>query len=158
MGRLSAALGYWRAARTVKFSADPERINRRDYICINPAYGRDQQFIPASCTLDPLRKRIFVVDARVPQQDVSGYEYVIWGTAPASAGRIAVRTREGRVQATTFKVGPHLSARVGSKTPFEVFVAELPTEFACEAITVEAIGASPTNADRSMVGRAKLCP
>jgi hypothetical protein len=68
--------------KRVEFSANAEPIGRKNYLCLNPAYrGRGQLgiYIPASCTPNPVSRRLAVVSVEIPRQAVRGYGLVVWG-------------------------------------------------------------------------------
>ena len=133
------------SGKLVEFSGNLAHIDGKRHACVNPAYnGRGQRglYIPAICKLEPPVSRFAVRDAGQPRQGVRGYEYVIWGTAGASADVVASFT-DGTAQAAVFRVGPGL-ARDLSEPPFSLFVMELPLAAACGPVTVVANGPDAT--------------
>jgi hypothetical protein len=124
------------SAKPVEFSADYERIDGRDYVCLNPAYrgrgnrGRPSFYIPNACIREPLSIRPDVVGAEVPDQGVHGYQLVIWGIAGSSTRHVVARYNGIETEAAVFAVRRPLARAAGATRPFSVFVVELSRETA----------------------------
>src|SRR5215207_8435765 len=71
------------SGKAVEFSADDERIGRKDHVCLDPAYrGRGElgNYIPAVCVRDPVSRKPEVISVEIPRQAVRGYQLVMWGS------------------------------------------------------------------------------
>ena len=130
------------SGKRVELSGSRARIDGRSHACVDPAYGPRGRYIPGICVRAP--SRLLIRDASRPRQGVSGYAFVVWGTAPASTAGVVVRSNAGRARAAVFD-----ASRISRQPPFAVFVAELPLPVACGDITVVATGPGAS-------GRARL--
>jgi hypothetical protein len=147
------------SGKPVEFSADYERIGRKEYVCLNPAYrGRGQLgiYIPATCRSDSMLRELRILKVEVPRQAVRGYALVIWGTMPPSARELVAHYQDGRATAAVLRVDRGLARKTGATRPFSVFIVELPIGAACHPIEVQAIG-SPDAAREQLGARPKLC-
>jgi hypothetical protein len=130
--------------KPVEFSANDERFDGKDYVCLNPAY-RDTSglgaYIPDACEPEPISRRLVVVAAEVPSQGVRGYQLVIWGTAAPST-RVVAHYEGERTGAAVFTVRGRLARAAGAARPFSVFVVELDPRVAPCSVLLRATGAS----------------
>jgi hypothetical protein len=143
------------SGKRVEFSGNLAHIDGRRHACVNPAYGgRGQRgaYIPAICKLDPPLSRFAVRDAGQPRQAVSGYAYVIWGTAGGST-EVVANFPGGAAQAAVLRVGPGLAGELG-ESQFSLFVMELPLSAACAPVTVA--GKRPDDSEL-LAPQNKLC-
>jgi len=126
--------------KPVEFSANDERIDGKDYVCLNPAYRdtRRGAFIPAACEPEPISRRLVVVAAAVPRQGVRGYRLVIWGTAAPSTRRVVAHYEGERTEAAVLTV----RRTAGAARPFRVFVVELDPQVPACSVLLRAAGAS----------------
>jgi hypothetical protein len=148
------------SGKRVIFSTDREGIGGRPYVCFNPAYagrGKKGIYIPAICPSTPWPDRVDVVSAEVPRQAVSGYKYVVWGTAPRSTRAIVARATDSEARGALFTVGRRLSTEVGAERPFTLFVLELPLGFRCQRIVIAATDGPQAVRDRTTVDRPRYC-
>lgn len=139
--------------KPVEFSANGQRIGRKDYVCLNPAYRgprRGGMYIPSACVRDPVSRRLRVVGDEVPSQGVRGYRLVIWGTAAPSTRRVVAHYEGERTETALFTVKRPLARATGAARPFSVFVVELDPKAAC-SVLLRAAGASGPSTTR-------LCP
>jgi len=116
------------SGKRVELSGNLARFAGESHLCVNQAFaGRRRRgfYIPAICKLHPPPQRFAVRDAGRPRQGVTGYAFVIWGTAPASTSKVVVRYNGGAARAALFKVESKLARRFGEE-PFSLFVVELP--------------------------------
>ena len=144
--------------KPVEFSVDDERIGRRDFACINPAYtgrGSPGIYIPATCTIDP-DFGLDVLSAERPSQAVRKYEYVIWGVANQKTEGVKIKSLAGRSESAVFKADATITERLGITRPFAVFVIELPLRSACGTVKVTGVGPSATRVVRQSP-KPKVC-
>jgi hypothetical protein len=146
------------SGKPVEFSAEYERIGRKDYVCINPAYsGRGQlgSYIPAACVRDPVSRRLDVVSIEIPGQGVRDYGLVIWGTVGPSIRTVHAGYHGGETRAAVFSVRRPLAHAVGATRPFGVFVVELSPEASCARVRARTPTAQITKVAEY---RPRLCP
>lgn len=124
------------SGKRVEFSTDRTRIDGESHVCINPAYFGRTHFIPAGCLPRPSLSRFAIRDASQPRQGVRGYEFVIWGTAPAGTKTVVARAGAVVARAAVFGVPPGVTA-----PSFAVFVFELPLSAPCDELILVANGA-----------------
>jgi hypothetical protein len=125
------------SGKPVEFSANYERIGRKDHVCINPAYrGRGQLgiYIPTACLRDPVSRRLDVVSIEIPSQGVRDYGLVIWGTVDPSVRIVHAGYDGGETRAAVFSVRRALARAVGARRPFSIFVVELYPEATCARV------------------------
>jgi hypothetical protein len=125
------------SGKPIEFSANHERIGRKDHVCINPAYGGRSQlgiYIPSACLRDPVSRRLDVVSIEIPSQGVRDYGLVIWGTVDPSVRIVHAGYDGGETRAAVFLVRRALAQAVGATRPFSIFVVELYPEAACARI------------------------
>ena len=146
------------SGKPVEFSANYERIGRKDHICINPAYrGRRQLgiYIPTACLRDPVSRRLDVVSSEIPDQGVRDYGLVIWGTVGPSIRSVHAGYDGGHTTAAVFSVRHPLANAVGATRPFSVFVVELSPEATCARVRAR----TPTGQITKVAEyRPRLCP
>jgi hypothetical protein len=157
----SAIIGCARlgaSGKPVEFSADYERIGRKDHVCISPAYrGRGQLgiYIPTACVRDPVSRRLDVVSIESPDQGVRDYGLVIWGTVDRSIRIVHAGYDGGETRAAVFSVRRPLAHAVGATRPFGVFVVELYPEATCARVRAR----TPTGQITKVAEyRPRLCP
>jgi len=148
------------SGKAVEFSADDERIGRKDHVCLDPAYrGRGElgNYIPAVCVRDPVSRKPEVISVEIPRQAVRGYQLVMWGSVAPSTRQVVARYQGEETSAAVFPVMPSLARAVGATRPFSVFVVEFYPEAACSRVRIRSDGASPPRTTR--IGRRpNLCP
>ena len=133
------------STKPVEFSANDERFDGKDYVCLNPAYRDTRRlgaYIPAACEPEPVSKRLVVVAAEVPRQGVRGYRLVIWGTAASSTRRVVAHYEGERTAAAVFNVSGRLARAAGAARPFSVFVVELDPHVPACSVLLRATGGS----------------
>jgi hypothetical protein len=142
--------------KPVEFSANDERFDGKDYVCLNPAYrdtSRLGAYIPDTCVPDARARRFRVVSAQVPRQGVRGYELVIWGTAAPSTRRVVAHYEGERTGTAVFTVRRPLTRVAGAARPFSVFVVELDPQVPACSVLLRAAGASgPRTTDLRRTG------
>jgi hypothetical protein len=134
--------------KPVEFSANDERFDGKDYVCLNPAF-RDTSglgaYIPNACEPEPISRRLVVVAAEVltPRNaGVRGYQLVIWGTAAPSTRRVVAHYEGERTETAVFTVRGPLARAAGAARPFSVFVVELDPRVAPCSVLLRTTGAS----------------
>jgi hypothetical protein len=154
-GSPSAIIGCARlgvSGKPVELSANRERLDGKEHVCLNPAYGAGRRlgiYIPATCMPVRLLDELYATGAGVPRQGVRGYRLVIWGTAPARTRRVTARYDGGETEAAVFGLE--------TPAPYTVFVVELHREAACRRMTLRATGGAQPGAIR-IRRRPRVCP
>ena len=147
------------STKPVEFTANDERFDGKDYVCLNSAYRDTRRlgaYIPNACVPEARATRFRVVDAEVPRQGVRGYQLVIWGTAAPSTRRVVAHYEGESTKTAVFSVRRPLTRVAGAARPFSVFVVELDPQVPACSVLLRAAGASgPSTTDLRRTGLRK---